>query len=159
VDGATPAPPAGVALDEIGAHIAPPAIVDGQAQPGEVLDARWHVNAAWHGMDPPQAFADAAISPSSPSRAFALPPPAAPMPPAVPPRIAGWKGRQILAEAGLLTNARALAQSAGSRVARALDEADEWNRDSQFIAAMAAAMGLTSAQVDQMFRDADAIRS
>jgi len=59
----------------------------------------------------------------------------------------------------LLTNARALAQSAGSRVARALDEADEWNRDSQFIADMAAAMGLTSAQVDQMFRDADAIRS
>lgn len=154
-----PAPPANVSLDIVGQHIAPPQIVNGEAQPGEVLDARFHVNAAWHGIDPPDAFTAAAITPATPSRAFALPPPAPPIDPPVPQKVPGWKGRIILDEAGLLATAKTRATGAGSRVARALNEADTWTRDSVFVNQMATALGLSKEQVDQMFRDADAIPS
>jgi hypothetical protein len=93
VEGSTPVPPPGAVLDEVGPLLSPPQITAGVAEPGEVIDARWHVNAAWHGVQPPEAFAAAAVEPATPSRAFALPPPAPPPEPGVPPVVAAWKGK------------------------------------------------------------------
>jgi hypothetical protein len=158
-EGNRPIPPAGVEIDEIGPLLAPPAIVDGLAQPAEVIDARHHVNAAWHGVEPPDSFAAAAVTPDAPGRAFALPPPPDPVPDPVPASVPGWKGRATLQEAGFLAQAETVAEAAGPRVVRALAEADTWTRDSAFVAALATGLGLSSAEVDQLFRDADAIRS
>ena len=44
-------PPEGAVLQEIGPIVAPPSLdADGTPVPGDVLDPRYHVNAAWHGV-------------------------------------------------------------------------------------------------------------
>ena len=46
-----PMPPEGAVLQEIGPIVAPPSLdADGTPVPGDVLDPRYHVNAAWHGV-------------------------------------------------------------------------------------------------------------
>jgi hypothetical protein len=47
----------------------------------------------------------------------------------------------------------------GDGVADAWNGAAEWHRDSAFLAHLAAGLGLSIAQVDDLFRAADAIRS
>jgi hypothetical protein len=49
--------------------------------------------------------------------------------------------------------------TAGGRVQDAWAGAAEWQRGSEFLQALAAALGLDGPQVDQMFRDAAAIQS
>jgi hypothetical protein len=159
VEGNAPVPPAGAVLDEVGPLLAPPQIVAGQAEPGEVIDARFHVNAAWHGMAPPEAFAAAAVTPEAPARAFALPPPAEPTPPAVPPVVAAWKGKTVLAQHGLLATVEAAVAAAGGMVAIAWAGATEWRRDSDFLTALAGAVDLGDSEIDDLFREADAIRT
>lgn len=154
-----PAPPAGVDLDVVGQLISPPQIIAGMAEPGEVIDARWHVNAAWHGVEPPAGFAAAAVTPEAPARAFALPAPAEPPPPAVPPVVAAWKGKAVLDAHDLLATVEAAVAAAGGMVAIAWAGATEWRRDSDFLAALAEAVGLTASEIDDLFREADAIRT
>jgi hypothetical protein len=154
-----PAPPAGVELDIVGQLQAPPSIVAGVAEPGEVIDARWHVNAAWHGVEPPEAFAAAAVEPATPSRAFALPPPAPPPEPGVPPVVAAWKGKAVLDAAGLLPEVETAVAAAGGIVSAAWAGATEWRRDSDFLTALADTIGLSADEVDGLFRQADAIRT
>lgn len=152
-------PPDGVALQEIGPIIAPPSIgPDGAPIPSDVLDARYHVNAAWHGLEPPEPFRAAAVVPKTPTRSFAIPAPPPPVEPPVPAVIPAWKGLAWLEQAGLL-NAAATAAEAGSPVAQmAFRHAAEWHRDSSLIAALAAGLGLEGAAIDAAFRAADAIR-
>jgi hypothetical protein len=151
--------PHGVALDSVGPLIGPPSVGDGGAPiPGEVIDPRWHVNLAWHAQEVPAAFAESQVAPEAPARRFDVATPAPAAPP-VPHSIPAWKARAALREAGLLATVAAAVDAAGGRVADAWAGAAEWHRDSAFLSDLSAALGLSPAEVDQMFRDADAIRS
>jgi hypothetical protein len=155
-----PMPPEGAAVQEIGPIMAPPSVgADGSPVPGDVLDARYHVNAAWHGIEPPASFAACAVAPGTPSRAFALPAPPPPVEASVPAVIPAWKGKAALREAGLLDAVEAAVAVAGGRVQDAWAGASDWNRDSDFLLSLATDLGLTMQQVDDMFRVAAAIRS
>lgn len=112
----TPMPPDGAMLVEIGPLIAPPSIgPDGMPIPGEVLDPRHHVNAAWHGIDVPEAFRAVVVAPATPNRCFALPAPP-PAEPPVPPVVTAWKGKAALREAGLMDAVEAAVKASGGRV-------------------------------------------
>lgn len=159
LDARQPAPPAGVVLDEIGALIARPDIGEGGAPiPGDVLDARWHVNAAWHGTEIPAGFQAAQITPATPARVIALPAPAAPPPPAVPAVVPAWKAKAWLLQQGKLDAATAAAEAAGGVPLLAFQHAAEWHRDSALMAALAAALSMNAAAIDAAFIAADAIR-
>ena len=153
-----PDPPPRVALDVIGPYAPPPTVVNGVMVPA-AWDGRWHVNVLWPGDDEPPAEWEAArINPATPSRTFGVKPPRVPDPPPVPDRVPAWTGKTVLREAGRLAGARAAVDLAGGRTKDAWDGKTHWERNSPMIAAIASALSLTSAQVDQMFRDADAIR-
>ena len=92
------------------------------------------------------------MTPATPSRTFALPPP-------LPPVVAAWKTKEVLAQRGLLDDVEAAVASAGGLVQRAWVGAAEWSRDSRFIGILAKALGQEANEVDEMFREADAIRS
>jgi hypothetical protein len=152
-------PPDGAAVQEIGPIMAPPTVAaDGSPIPGDVLDARYHVNAAWHGIDPPASLAACAVAPGTPSRAFALPAASPSVEPPVPAVIPAWKGKAALREAGLLDSVEAAVLAAGGRVADAWAGAAEWSRDSDFLLSLGAGLDLTKQQIDDMFRAADAMR-
>ncbi len=153
-----PAPPVGVVLDEIGPLVVRATVGEGGAPvPGEVLDGRYHVNAAWQGVAMPPDFADAEITPATPQRTMGLPAPPPPPPPAVPAVIPGWKGKAWLHGAGKLAAAETAAQAAGGIPLLAWQHAAEWHRDSQLMAALAQGLSLTAAQIDAAFIAADAI--
>jgi hypothetical protein len=155
-----PMPPDGAAVQEIGPIMAPPSVgADGSPVPGDVLDARDHVNAAWHGIDPPASFAACAVTPMTPSRSFSLPPLPPPVEAPVPPVVASWKAKEVLAQRGLLDDVEAAVAAAGGLVQRAWAGAAEWSRGSRFVGELTGALGLEAADVDRMFREADAIRS
>lgn len=126
--------------------------------PGDVLDARYHVNAAWHGMEAPEVFRLVAVTPPTPNRRSSLPPIAPPVEPPVPAVIPWRKGLAWLEQAGLLT-AVATAAGAGTPVARlAFRHAAAWHRDSPLTTALATCLGLDSAAIDAAFWAADEIR-
>ena len=88
-----PMPPEGATLQEVGPIVASPSIgVDGVPVPGDVLDAHYHVDCAWHGVEPPEAFRVVAVAPKTPNHIFALPPPHLRFEPPVPAVIPAWKG-------------------------------------------------------------------
>ena len=121
-----PLPPDGAVLQEIGPIAAPPSIdAHGVSVPGDVLDARYHLNAAWHGVEPPEEFRAVAVAPKTPTRSFALPPRQPPVEPPVPSVIPAWKGKAALREVGLLDMVEAAVQAAGGRVHDAWDGAAE----------------------------------
>lgn len=70
------------------------------------------------------------------------------------PPVSRFQGRMALRRAGLLDAADAAAAQAGGETAIAWDEALEWRRDSPTIHALGAALGLTEAQIDSLFRAA-----
>ena len=76
----------------------------------------------------------------------------------MPTSVPAWKGKAVLREAGLLESVEAAVQAAGGRVRDAWDGAATWDRSSEFLGDLAAALGLSAGQVDQMFREADGIR-
>ena len=157
--GRDPEPPPGVALDILGPIISSAEVAaGGKPIPGEVLDPRYHVNLAWHGCEPDQAFTSYLVAPARPSRGWDITvPPAPPLP--VPPVIPAWKGKAALREAGLLDTVEAAVATASSRVQDAWTGASEWSRDSEFLLSLADGLGLPRQQIDEMFRAADAIRS
>lgn len=72
VEAGTPQPPAGVALDEIGMLFEAPTLGPGGVPvAGALVDARHHVNAAWHARDMPEAFAASVVTPEAPVRGWA----------------------------------------------------------------------------------------
>lgn len=155
-----PMPPEGAALVEIGPVLAPPSIgSDGVPVPADVLDPHYHVNAAWHGVEMPDAFRADSVAPATPNRCFALLAPPPTFDPPVPTSIPAWKGKAALREAGLLDAAEVAVASAGGRVQDAWAGAAEWSRNSDFLLSLATGLGLTEQQIDDMFRSADAIQS
>jgi hypothetical protein len=156
--GQDPEPPPGVALDILGPIISPARIGESGAPiPGEVLDPRYHVNLACHGRVPEADFHASLVVPATPSRGWDVTRPLASQPP-VPPVIPAWKGKAALREAGLLGAVEVAVAAAGGRVQDAWVGASEWSRDSDFLAAMAVALGSTPNLIDKLFRDADAIQ-
>jgi hypothetical protein len=159
VQAGEPLLPQGVALDVIGPLIGPASVGAGGAPiPGEMIDPRYHVNLSWHAREPAEAFAASQVTPDEPNRVYDNPPRATPAAP-VPASIPAWKARAALREAGLLPAVTAAVEAAEGRVADAWNGAAEWHRDSAFLAHLAAGLGLSIAQVDDLFRAADAIRS
>lgn len=91
------------------------------------------------------------------------PPPAPPsQPPQVPPAVSKAQGKAALIVAGLwsavLAYVAAIADPTDKALAEvALNDTQEWRRDSLFLNSAASALGLTSAQLDQLFVDASGI--
>jgi hypothetical protein len=157
--GQDPELPQGVAVEIVGPIVAPAQVGEGGVPiPGEVIDPRYHINLAWHGHDPDPAFQASLVVPATPSRGWDIAPSPVSLPP-VPPIIPAWKGKAALREAGLLNAVEGAVATAGGRVQDAWAGAAEWQRGSEFLQALAAALGLDGPQVDQMFRDAAAIQS
>lgn len=77
-----------------------------------------------------------------------------PQPDPVPAIISRFQARAALMDAGLLADVELAVGSAGPLVQLAWAEAVEWRRDSPTIAAIGAALGLTDAQMDDLFRAA-----
>lgn len=157
--GQDPEPPQGVAVDIVGPIVAPAQVGEGGAPiAGDVIDPRYLVNLAWHGREPDPAFLASLISPATPSRGWDVARSLAPQPP-VPTVIPAWKGKAALREAGLLNAVEAAVAAAGGRVHDAWIGASEWSRSSDFLLSLATSLGLTTQQVDEMFRAADTIHS
>lgn len=157
--GQDPELPQGVAVDIVGPIVAPAQVGEGAALiAGEVIDPRYHVNLAWHGRDPAPAFQASLVVPATPSRGWDVPAVPEARPP-VPPVIPAWKGKAALREAGLLDVVEAAIAAEGGRVQDAWAGASEWSRGSDFLLSLATGLGLTTQQVDDMFRVADAIQS
>ncbi len=157
--GQDPEPPPGVALDILGPIVSAAEVTaGGRPIPGEVLDPRYHVNLAWHGREPDLAFTASLVVPAMPSRKWDVTLPPASQPP-VPPVIPAWKGKAALREAGLLDAVEAAVAAAGGRVQDAWLGAPEWSRDSESLIALAADLGLTEQQINDMFRSAHGIQS
>lgn len=93
-----------------------------------------------------------------PEGALLSPPASAPMP-SVPVVVTRLQAKAALLQAGLLDAANAhFAQAAADPMARlAWAEATTFERDSRLVAATAAALNLSSAQVDDLFRTASEI--
>lgn len=157
--GQDPELPQGVAVDIVGPIVAPAQVGEGGVPiTGEVTDPRYHVNLAWHGRDPAPAFQASLVVPATPSRGWdvtAVAEPPSPVPSVIP----AWKGKAALREAGLLDAVEASVAAAGGRIQEAWTGAAEWSRDSRFIGILAKALDLEANEVDEMFRDADGIRS
>lgn len=154
-----PSLPQGVTLDEIGPHVAAATLgPDGAPIAGEVLDARWHVNAGWHGVDMPAAFQAALTVPATPTRGYDMPAEREPPPAPAPISIASWKAKAWLLQAGLLAAATQAAEDAGGIAKLAFDNAAEWNRSSTLMYALAQSLNLTDAEIDAAFQQADAIQ-
>ncbi len=80
--------------------------------------------------------------------------PPAPEPMPVPEQVSRFQAMAALSAAGLLASAEAAVTTAGGLTLLAWDEALYFRRDSAVIAAMAAALELTTEQVDDLFRAA-----
>lgn len=80
--------------------------------------------------------------------------PPEPQPDPVPPVISRFQARAALMDAGLLAEAELAIADAGPLAQLAWAEATEWHRNSPTIAAIGAELGLTDAQMDDLFRAA-----
>lgn len=89
-------------------------------------------------------------------RIEAMAPPQAEVPP-VPDSIPAWKGKVVLHQQGLLATVEAAIAGADPVSKIAWGQASDWSRQGSLLAGMAAMLGLTEAQVDDLFRAADAI--
>jgi hypothetical protein len=75
----------------------------------------------------------------------------------VPSPIKMWAARAVLASLGLLDQASAIVAAAGGEVQQFWEYGDVMHRDAPTLAQLSAALHLTSTQIDDMFRKADAI--
>lgn len=82
-----------------------------------------------------------------------LVPPDAPAPP-VPELVSAFQARAALLAAGLLDDAEAAVLAVGGQTDIAWEYAVEFRRDSPTIATLGAQLGLTAAQIDDLFRAA-----
>lgn len=81
----------------------------------------------------------------------------APAPVVVPASVTRFQARAALLEAGILDAADAAAKAAGGRALLAWQDAQEFDRASPTLAALAAGLGLSDAQVDALFIQAAGI--
>lgn len=79
----------------------------------------------------------------------------APVAPPVPQVVSRFQARAALLAAGLLDDATAAIEASGDAFTKlAWAEASEWRRDSALVVGMATSIGLTSGQIDDLFRAA-----
>jgi hypothetical protein len=84
------------------------------------------------------------------------PNPYVPPPPGVPPQVPMWAVRTVLQNDGLFDQAQALIEASTDNALKNVWEYGNFaDRNSNAIASLAAALDLTSEQVDQMFIDAN----
>jgi hypothetical protein len=84
------------------------------------------------------------------------PNPYIPPPPAIPQQVPMWAVRTVLQNDGLFDQAQALIQASTDNALKNVWEYGNFaDRNSNAIASLSAALGLTSEQVDQMFIDAN----
>ncbi len=93
---------------------------------------------------------------------FTPPTPPPPSVPAVPQSVSRAQGKAALIAAGLwpavLAYVNAIADPTDKALAEvALNDTQDWRRDSLFLNSAATALGMTSAQLDQLFVDASGI--
>lgn len=81
-------------------------------------------------------------------------PPPPPGPPPVPQAVTPLQARRAINAAGLRASIEAAIAAADQDAKDAWEYATEIRRDNALIASMAGALGLTSAQIDDLFRDA-----
>jgi len=74
--------------------------------------------------------------------------------PGVPQVVTRFQARAALLNAGLLDDAAAAVAQADAFTQLVWNEASEWRRDNQRLIALATAIGLTSGQIDDLFRAA-----
>lgn len=82
-----------------------------------------------------------------------------PSPGPVPSVVSRFQGRAALLLAGHLEAAENIIASADAMTRLAWSEAIEWRRESPTISALGAALGMTSEQVDDLFRQAAGIEA
>jgi len=119
---------------------------DGRALPG------WWAIAAWEqAVAPP--WEGSRVAPAEAPLWWAGVPmePAAPEPPAVPASISPLQARRALLAAGLLDDVEAALDRAPREIRLAWEYAVELRRDDPLLAAVAAALGLSAEQVDELF--------
>ncbi len=83
----------------------------------------------------------------------------APGPAPVPAAVSRFQAKAALAQAGLLDDVEAAIAQADATTKLAWSDAMQFERASPTIAALAAALSLASAQVDDLFRQASTIRA
>ena len=84
------------------------------------------------------------------------PNPYVPPPPAIPQQVPMWAVRTVLQNDGLFDQAQALVEASTDNALKNVWEYGNFaDRNSNAIATLSAALGLTSEQVDQMFIDAN----
>ena len=135
--------PPGVDLLVSGVLQAPP--VD-EETPREAL-AGWHVAAAFRERSPPAEWAALRITPPDGMPLLGRTP--------VPASVTRFQARAALAMAGLLPTVEAAIADSPDLITRlAWTDAQVFERGSPTIASLAAAIGLTEAQIDDLFRTA-----
>ncbi len=97
------------------------------------------------------ASATAGVGDSYANGSFTRPPP---LPEPVPEEVTDLQARLALSAAGLLASVDSAVAGSSEAVRVWYDRALTWRRDSEHIAALAPALGLTSEQIDLLFRDA-----
>lgn len=119
----------------------------------------WHCDLIWHGApETAPDFGEAAVAPSSAwlydgEAAAGLPPID------VPASVTRFQARAALHEAGLLDQIEAAVAAADPLTREAWASATAFERSSPTIAALAAALGLSLADIDALFRRAAQIRA
>ncbi len=159
LDAKRPLPPPTVGIHELGPLVARPTMDDdGNPIPGDVIDPRFHVNAAWANGVCHEAFAASRVEVATPARTFGFTPPPPPPPPVVPAVIPSWKAKDWLRQQGKLAAAEAVAVAAGGTALMAWQHASEWHRDGALVGALAGALMFTEEDIDAAFVAADAIK-
>ena len=112
----------------------------------------WFVLTVWNGQ-PPEELAEFEASPDLAPRKFAgVPFEQPPVTPAVPRSVTPLQARKALRAAGLIDAVDAYLATQPAEIREAWEYAVEVRRDDQSVVAMtAAALGMTSAQMDQLF--------
>ena len=126
---------------------------------GTLAEAEAHIAA--HIADYPDAFvvqspqgdpADWVVDPVAKTAAYVAPPVPVPL------SVSRRQAKRALLAAGLLSSVEAAVAGASAEVQIDWADALEFRRDSPTIAALAAGLGLTGAQIDDLFRTAATIQ-
>ncbi len=134
--------------------------VDGVSMemPRLVARAGYHVDLVWHGSPETAPDVSAFIATTAGAWSYSDAP-AAGLSEPVPSSVSRFQARAALREAGLLEPIEAAVAAADDLTREAWASAIAFERMSPTIATLAAALGLSSAQVDDLFRRAAMIRA
>jgi hypothetical protein len=148
----------GATVDVIGPAMSAASIVDGELVPSETKDPRFHINILWE-RDPPEEISDYEISPETPTRVWSLPAPVPATPTAVPQEVEAWAGLVVLRRHNMLLSVETAIKQIGGEAEIIFNRSSRWGRDSALMKSLSEQMGVSDELIDQMFREAEALRS